>query len=147
MPWNSLEISQDAKSILNELRNRKRKMDDLQSKAIVYSVGAVFFLLIYFFGFDKLILKPTNGNVRLMLEILPKTFILHILLIISLVSVFISIDATKKYKKMKDKVEKLRTEIADKLWAPWVKTNMSQMRDKLTQQIKEETNLDIFMNS
>jgi H+/gluconate symporter-like permease len=132
MLWHELSISEDVKKMLDTLKERKEKMDSTKKIRNRYFIFLFSFICIFFIYFYSIVIPSSKNNALNIIEDLLNSSFNVLFLIIVVTTYTFSIHYSKKASKAKNKFDDLRLEVIERLYSTWIKTNNSEIRDKIS---------------
>lgn len=147
MKWDEMDISEDAKMLLDELLQRKRKWDRLKSDLLfAHAASAISF---GFFGlvFYQRIIRHAGGQVLDMLSRFSDQPIVLLLLIVTGACLALARSIANKTEEAKEKYEALRKETIDKFKSDWQKNLKSEARDVISKHMYNEHDINLTYKS
>ncbi|WP_409344080.1 DUF2663 family protein [Paenibacillus sp. MBLB4367] len=147
MDWESVDISEDTKTILNELVERKVKLDHITKMKNLYSGITLFIVAVSVYYFYRYLLLPSNNDMLKLVGLFSGNAA-HLFLLAALATLYIvTNNYMKSYGKQKSKYETLRIEAIDHLHSTWVKSKSSAIRDIISKHLKDKHNINVSHKS
>ncbi len=147
MDWDDMDISEDAKMMLDELLQRKRKWDKLQSDLMWVHIFSFFSFALFAYFFYQHLIRFAGGQVWVMLSRMGDNPAVLLLLLVFLGSLALARSVANKCDEAKTKYEDLRKEAIDKFKSDWQKNIKSEARDAISRRMQAEHDINLIYKS
>jgi hypothetical protein len=147
MIWHELDLSDDAKKTLDEIMERKKKLDDLVRNMNWHYFITLGSLVLFIFSFYNSIIRDSNGIVLDMIAKMSGNFLVLSFLVLFITFYAFTRNVTKKVTTAKSKLEALRVETIDRFKADWQKNMKSETRDAISAEMMEVCNVNLTFKS
>ncbi|NEW07703.1 DUF2663 family protein [Paenibacillus sp. SYP-B3998] len=143
MKWSELNLSEDTSKMLDELQERKIKLDKLRSSLPIYVMVAACLCVYFTLIFYRTILISSGGNVMAMLDMLLANRYMVFSLLGCITFVMMMRNVMSKIETAKKKYENLRVETIDKLDHSCLINSDSQTRDQVSSLMKVKHDINL----
>lgn len=143
MDWEHVDISEDTKTILKELVERKKKLNHVTMMKNMYTAVTLIVVAFSVYYFYRFLLVPSKNDMLKLVGMFSGNAA-NLLLLAALVTLYIvTNNYMKTYSKQKSKYETLRIEAIDHFHSTWIKAKSSTIRDVISKHLKDTYNINL----
>ncbi|TVY11481.1 DUF2663 family protein [Paenibacillus cremeus] len=147
MAWDNPEVSADASTMINELIDRKKKMDGYKRWQFICTMGMLSLLLVCSYYFYNRVLMPSRSVWDIIDTFAANRLVVSAFVLLVTVYCLMSFFA-KKYLEQKGKYDALRAEIIVFFqYGPWSKTKGTAIHDLISRELKELFDINLTYKS
>ncbi|UUZ79576.1 YpbF family protein [Paenibacillus sp. P26] len=143
MDWSDVEATDVTKALIEELVERKQKLDRInryKNAALIVSSVTLLIIVYYLFRMTHL---PGNNDMMRSLHVVTGSHS-NLVLFTSWIALYaVTLNLIQMHTKHKAKYEALRTEAIDYMLSPWIKTKSSTQKDLIAAKLKKLHNINI----